>query len=83
MDRGNEELQVMRQMNKALEGSATAFITPNLLIVAQHEDGVLTQTVGTTVKAEPIELDHIKVTKEGQEFFYELGENVKWMEGMQ
>lgn len=62
------------------EGETTTFISPNLLIVALHVNGVLVKSVGAVVKAEQIEMNNVKVTTAKEEIFYELGPKVKWMD---
>lgn len=60
----------------------TLLISPNLLIVGFVRNGRLLRSAGTTVKAEQIELDFVKITKPGEKAFYvKLGPNVRWMEG--
>lgn len=62
------------------EGKITTFISENLFMVALEVNGVLVKTVGTVVKAEQIEMDMVKVTTRNGDKFYQLGEDVKWME---
>lgn len=62
------------------KGKVTTFISENLFMVALEVDGKLVKTVGTVVKAEQIEMNMVKVTTKKGEKFYELGEDVKWME---
>jgi ribosomal protein L9 len=51
-----------------------------MLIVARVRDGKLFGAVGTTVKAEAIEMNTIKVEKKGETLYYELGDKIKWLE---
>lgn len=63
------------------KGKTTTFISPNLFIVALEVNGVMVKSVGAVVKAEIIEMNCVKVvTSKGEELFYELGEDVRWME---
>lgn len=56
-------------------------LSPNLLMVAYVRNGRLIRTVGTTIKAEQIEMDYVKITKHGEDpFFVKIGPNVRWME---
>lgn len=63
------------------QGQMKTFISQNLFIVSLERGGVLVRTIGAVVKAEPIEMNCVKVTSaSGKEHFYELGEDVIWME---
>lgn len=62
------------------EGETTTFISPNMLIVALHVNGVLVKSIGAIVKAEQIEMNNVKVTTAKEILFYALGPNVKWMD---
>jgi hypothetical protein len=68
------------QLALGVQGETTTFISPNLLIVALHVDGVLVKSIGTTVKAEQVEMNCVKVTCGDEETFYELGTHVRWMD---
>lgn len=67
-------------MRDSFPGETVTFISPNMLIVANIIDGKLVRSTGITVKAEQVELNHVKVTKGDEVKFYELGETVRWME---
>lgn len=74
-------LEEEQSNNNDSEVTRMLFISPNMLIEAQVKDGKLVRSVGTLVTAEQIELDHVKVTyRDGRTAFFELGENIRWME---
>lgn len=56
------------------------FITPGLFIMAIYKDGELIRTLGTTVKAEQVEMNHVKIEKNGHVEFLELSNEVRWLE---
>lgn len=58
----------------------TVFITPGLFIMAIYKDGNLIRTLGTTVKAELVEMNNVKIEKDGHVEFMELSKDVKWLE---
>jgi ribosomal protein L9 len=66
-------------VNRKFDDTMT-FISSNMLIVARVRDGKLFGAVGTTVKAEAIEMNTIKVEKKGETLYYELGDKIKWLE---
>ena len=55
-------------------------ISPNLIMIAEVEDGRLVKSIGTKVKAEPIEMNYVKVIHGDEVTFWELGPNVRWMD---
>lgn len=61
-----------------LTGTYT-FISEGIMIVAQMEDGKVISSSGTVVKAEQIELDHVKVTRGDIVEYIELSDKVRWM----
>lgn len=67
-------------MGQQTQVDETVFISESLMIRAQHKDGKLLRAIGTTVKARIIELNHIEVEKDGKRYYFEIGDNVRWME---
>lgn len=67
-------------MGQQTQVDETIFISESLLIRAQHKEGKLLRAIGTTVKARIIELNHIEVEKDGKRYYFEIGDNVRWME---
>ena len=67
-------------MDQQTKVDETIFISESLLIRAQHKEGKLLRAIGTTVKARIIELNHIEVEKDGKRYYFEIGDNVRWME---
>lgn len=68
------------QHNVEQLGNAVIFLAPGLLLVAEHQDGQLVRSMGTTCKVEQIEMNHVKVTKGDAEAYYEIGDKVRWLE---
>lgn len=61
------------------------YVTPRTVMIATtfNSDGGPTEIFvaeGFNAKVEQVEMNHIKVTKNGQEFFFELGPQVRWLE---
>lgn len=70
----------MRLTREEQDKDVVTFISANLLIVAKYKDGRLIRTLGTSVKAESVEMNFVKVTKGDETCFFEIGDNVRWME---
>ena len=67
-------------MSQQAQVDETIFISEGLMIKAQHKEGKLLRAIGTTVKAKIIEMNHIEVEKDGKFQYFEIGDNVRWME---
>jgi hypothetical protein len=74
------EAEELRLMGGTFPGETVTFISPNMLIKANVINGQLVRAAGTVVKAEQVELNHVKVTKGEEVMFFELSETVRWME---
>lgn len=67
-------------MSQQVQVDETILISESLMIKAQHKEGKLLRAIGTTVKARIIEMNHIQVEKDGKFQYFEIGDNVRWME---
>lgn len=56
-------------------------ISSNMIVRGVLIDGQLHRAIGELVEAEAVEMNHVKVKfRNGREDYFELGENVKWIE---
>lgn len=68
----------MKKMDKSMTGKYT-FLTENLLMIAELQEGELISSQGCTVKAEQVELNHVKVIRGDKEEYIQLSDKVRWM----
>lgn len=75
----------MEHMNYSIREGANfediVLISSNMIVRGVLIDGQLQRAIGELVEAEVVEMNHVKVKfRNGQEDYFELGENVKWIE---
>lgn len=65
-------------MEPQVNGTYT-FLAEGIVMVAQFENGELISSKGVIAKVEQIELDHVRITREGVEEYVKLGDRVRWL----
>lgn len=75
----NPQSEEMYNENNHHEIKKVTLVSEGLMLVGVEIDGEFIGAVGTTVKAESVEMNNVKVQKGNEVMFLELGENVRWI----
>ena len=70
----------MEEIRAEILKNRTVFISSNMMIFADVKDGQLRGAIGYRVKAESVEMNNVKVERNGEVEFFELGDKIRWME---
>lgn len=82
MDKFAEQIQCEEVYQEVIQVNfdEVLYLTPNKVIHGFIVDGKLYSAAGFNAKVEQVEMNHVKITKNGQEFFFELNNQTKWLE---